>query len=359
MKKKIYAILIALIAIASINVYAKTDRAFYADETVSVKKEINTTSFVAGNNVDVSSTVDGLNFIAGNVVNVSSTQDYAFVAGNIVTLTNVTSKDAFVAGSLIKVIDSDIRDLYAVAETITINSNISRNLYAAGENITINSTIDGDVNLSAEKITIGENAVITGKLTYNENADIDIDKSASVESTKTYKPSENVDVEVEVSPVALIVAEITSKIMSYLSMLAISLLLMVLNKKVFKDIKKIDKDAGNLVKTGLFGFAFLVGLPVAAVILLITVIGLPISIISLLLYGILIYLSLTATTYFFGSWLLKDKIKNEYLQFTITLLAIYVLKMIPIIGGLVGFISLCLGLGIYVTLFSKYIKSNK
>ena len=358
MKKKIYAILIALIALVSINVYAKTDNGFYADETVSVKKDLNTTSFVAGNNVDVSSTVDGLNFVAGNVVNVSSIQDYAFIAGNIVTLTNVTAKDAFVAGSLVKINDSDIRDLYVAGETITIDSNISRNLYAGGENITINSTIDGDVNLSASKITIGDNAVINGRLTYDEDAEINISENAVVESTKTYK-SKDVDVEVEVNPVAIVIGELTARLMSFLSMLVISLLIISLNKKVFKEVKKIDKSAENIIKTTLFGFAFLVGLPVAAVMLLITVICLPISIISLLLYGILCYLSLTVTAYFLGTWLLKDKIKNEYLQFTVALLAIYVLKVLPLIGGLVGFISLCLGLGIYTTLFSKYIKSNK
>lgn len=359
MKKKIYAFLIAIILMCSFNVYAKTDNAFYADETVSVKKNINTTSFVAGNNVDASSNVDGLNFIAGNVVNVSSTQDYAFIAGNIITLSNVTAKDVFVAGSLIKVNDSNIRDLYVAGETITINSNVNRNLYAGGEDITINSIIEGDVNIAAEKITLGENAVIIGKLTYNEDAEIKINENATVENKKTYKPSSGVKVEVKLSPIEIIIGKIMDKLLSFFSMLAISLLLIGLNKKVFKEIKKIDKSSSNIVKTTIFGFAFLFGLPIAAVILLITVIGLPISIISLLLYGILCYLSLTATTYFFGSWLLKDKIKNEYLQFTITLLAIYLLKMLPIVGGLVGFISLCLGLGIYTTLFSNYLKSNK
>lgn len=359
MRKKIYAILIALIAIASINVYAKTDNAFFADDTVSVRNDINTTSFVAGNNVDVSSNVDGLNFVAGNVVNVSSSQDYAFVAGNIVTLTNVSAKDVFVAGSLVKVNESSLRDLYAIGETVKIDTDVDRNVYVAGENITINSTINGDVNVAADNITIGDNAVINGKLIYNDDANIELGKNASVESTKTYKSSAKVDVEVEVNPVAIVIGQITAKLMSFVSMLLISLLLISLNKKVFKEIKKIDKDAGNIAKTALFGFALLVGLPVAAIILLITVIGLPISIISLLLYGILIYLSITATTYFLSSWLLKDKIKNEYLQFTVTLLAIYVLKMLPLIGGLVGFASLILGLGIYVTLFSKYLKSNK
>lgn len=358
MKKKIYAIFLVLIATLSITVNAKTDNAFYSDDSVSVKNSINTTSFVAGNNVDVSSTVDGLNFIAGNNVNVSSTQDYAFIAGNIITLNNVSAKDAFIAGSLIKVNSSIIRDLYVAGETIVVNSDISRNLYAGGENITINSIIDGNVNLAASKITIGENAIINGNLTYNDDAEININKSATIKSTKTYKTN-NAEIEKDINPVTVILSTISAKLMSFISILAISLLLIALNKKVFKEITKIKKDASTIITNVAIGFAVLCGLPIAAIILLFTVIGLPISIISLMLYGILIYLSITPTAYYFGNLLLKNKIKNEYLQFTIALLVIYILKILPFIGGLIGFISLCFGLGVYTTLLNKYIKSNK
>ena len=76
--------------------------------------------------------------------------------------------------------------------------------------------------------------------------------------------------------------------------------------------------------------------------------------ICLLLYGIMFYLSVIPTAYYIGNWIAKDKVENKYLLFAISVLVIYVLRLIPIIGGLVTFISLCFGLGMY----AKLIKEN-
>lgn len=345
MKKTIYLLLVLTLSLLWAPVQAKADNGFFADEDVTLSKSIDTTTFVAGNNIDVTSKIDGASFIAGNNLSISSSQDYIFAAGNSLKVRNANTKDAFLAGSLIEVENSKIRDLYAMGATVKVFSDISRNAYLAGDEVIINSTISGDVKIAADKITIGENAIIEGTLLYPEgdSIELDIDSSAVIGSKETYQVE---DAGVQVT----IVTTIKERILSFLSILIIGLILLALNKKMFTRIEEMPKEASELFKNIGIGLATLILLPVAAILLLITVIGIPLSIISLLLYGIFIYLSAIPASYYIGKWILKDKIKNSYLVLIISLAAIYVLKIVPVIGGIVSFITLLLGLGMFIRL---------
>ena len=352
MKKKLLNIILVLVLLLGINVNAKTTEGFYADESLTLNKEIGTTTFAAGNNVNVSSKIDGISFIAGNNVTLSGNHDYLFTAGNNIVATEITTKDAFIAGNVIKINACNIRDLYVAGETVTIDSNIGRNIYAGGNKVIINGTIEGNVTLGAEEIVIGKETVIKGTLKYPEDSKIDLQEGSKVESIEKYEVE---DINVEVSAVSII----QERIISFVSILLIALILLALNKDVFKKIAELEKSASFILKNTCIGFGYLLLIPIVAIIALITVIGIPLSIISLLIYGIMIYLSVIATSYYLGNWILKDKINNEYLLLTVSLLAIYILKLIPIIGGLVSFISLCLGLSIYINLIISKTKQNK
>lgn len=357
MKKKISLglILILVLSLVSIPVFAK-DEGFYADDDVSLQKNVGQTTFAAGNNVEISSEIDGLAFVAGNNITLSSSQDHLFAAGNSVNLENVSTKDAFLAGNTVNVQSSNIRDLYAAGQNIRIDSNIGRNLYVAGQNVTINSVINGDVIVSAENVRIGKDAVINGTLKYEEGTSLSISETASVAKKKEFKSDA---VKVEVNPTKMFMSKVSETIYAYLSLLVISLILLAISKKSFAKVEKLEKSAGYVLKASLIGLAMLIGLPILAIIVMLTVIGLPLSIISLMFYGILIYLSYIGTSYYFGKWFLKDKIKNDYLLLTVSLLIIYVIRLIPIIGGLVGFISLIFGLGMYTLLIKDNIKAKK
>ena len=141
---------------------------------------------------------------------------------------------------------------------------------------------------------------------------------------------------------------------SVCSILLVGLLLLSLNKKAFDRIDKQEKSAASIFKTALLGFAVLVLVPILSIVLISSTIGIGLGVICLLLYGIMFYLSVIPTAYYIGNWIAKDKVENKYLLFAISVLVIYVLRLIPIIGGLVTFISVCFGLGMY----AKLIKEN-
>ena len=340
MKKSLSILLILVVMLFAVPVHAKENN-FYADENVSVEGNQDGSVFAAGYIVKSESVIDGLGFFAGNKVTIKSTQDHLFAAGYDVVLNGIKTKDAFVAGNTIEIEDSSIRDLYAAASIITINSDLSGDLYASGESVTINGVIDGDVNIAAEKITISEKTVINGTLKYNDDAEINIDDKATINDKVTYE-SKSVDTEVEES----FGSKVVSKILSYISILLVSFVLILVNKNMFVRMKKLDKNA-KLALNLLYGFVVLIVVPIACILAMFTIVGIPLSIITLLLYGILIYLSIIPTAYILGDCILGKKITNDYALMSVSLLILYVIKLIPVLGGLVSFASLIFGLGTY------------
>ena len=354
MKKKwsVLVIVLMILSVISLPVYATEDN-FLADNNLIVEKSIGATTFAAGNNVKTSSTIDGINFVAGNEVEVASKQDYVFAAGNNVKMDNAEAKDAFLAGSKVLVKDSTIRDLYAAAGIVEINSNVSRNAYLAGDSIYINGTIEGDLVVSAEKVILGEKAVITGSFKYPEGSSVKKEEGAEVGKEETYKDT---NVEVDFHPT--FAGKVLNNCLSYLSFLVVALLLLLLKKDLFKKLDKVEKEGMTVLKSFGIGFLTLVATPIMAFIVLFTIIGVPLSILTLIIYGVLIYLAKIPTSYYFGKWILKDKIKNDYWVLVLSLLGIYILKLIPIIGGWVSFFVLCFGLGLYVRLFLESTKKK-
>ena len=350
MKNKIIYLITILLVLLTIPVaYAKQNNNLYVDENVEIKEEIKKSLFTAGNNIVLKSGIDGLNFTAGNNINISSTQDYLFTAGNNINIEKATSKDMFIAGNTINISNSSIRDLYVAGSTIRIDSPVEGTIYAGGDNITLNSTVEEDVYLEASNIRIGKETVIKGTLYYPEDAEISIAESASI--AKQIKSSVE-DVSTKITPIDII----RENFYSYLSILLIGLLLLRFSEKLFKILEKKEKSFNEVIKTMGIGFLFLIGLPIISLCLLLTVIGVSISIISLILYVILIYLSVIPSAYYFGNMLFKDKIDNKYLLLGISLFIVYILRIVPIIGGVVSFISLLFGLGYYTELVKNNIK---
>lgn len=342
MRKKILLIFILLLGIL-IPVNAKEDN-FIANDNVKLKKSFNHSTFIAGNKVEVSSEIEGINFTAGNDITMHNKQDYLFAAGNNIHLEEVASKDTFVAGSSITITDSSIRDLYAAASKVRIDSNIEGNVYIGANSVIINKEINGNVHIAAEEIRIGKNASIKGTLSYPEDAKISIAKEENIKKIKTYKANTK-------EKEKTIVSKITDKVYSTLSLLVIGILLLIVLPKFFDTIGK--KKENELGKNILIGFLGLIGIPLFSLLTIISIIGLPLGIISFVLYIIFIYLSIIPSSYYFGKLLIKDKIENNYLILTISLFAISLLELIPILGGFVSLICTITGLGLMLNSLKK------
>lgn len=365
MKKKLLLYVLLIVLLFPCVIKAEENNILIAGNNVEETKEKDATTFYAGENVFLKTKINGINFAAGSKLTISSNQDYLFAAGETVELNGATTKDAFVAGNNVTVRDSNIRDLYIAGNNVNIVGNIERNVYAAGEQITINANIGNDVYAASQKILVGENAVINGTLYYpknlkddSENKSIEdvpegkliIDSRAEVKNKKASLPADSGKAK------KTLLDKISSFLFRFISMLLIALVSLRCFKGLFKKLEKSDKDPSYILSTSFIGLLVLIALPILSIFVMLTGFGLGLGILALVFYIIMICLSIIPVAYYLGKWLLKGYIENDYLIMTVSLFVLYVVKLIPGIGSLLGFIILIFGLGLFFRLSKEYIE---
>ena len=342
MKKyfKCFIVALVMIMLSITTVNAKSSKDLYqAGDKVSIDEKLDGTSFIAGNEINVNNTIDGIGFVAGNKLNFNANQEYVIGAGNEITIEKDIEKDLFLAANDIKVNGNVLRDTYLAANTITINGNLNRNSYIYANEVTLKGTFNGNVTIYATNINI-EGAKITGTLKYNKDAEIDgLDNTIK---TKTYNVATN-----KITFKEYIYAIVSKYV--HITMLAI--VLVFICEKLFKKSLKQTEDL-TAKKTAVLcgkGFLILIGVPMVALMLLMTGIFSSVGVIGGIIYGILVYIANIFTAYTIAHKLDKKYFKknmNSYILMIVGLFIIYVLSYIPYIGGFVSFLSLLFGLGI-------------
>ena len=342
MKKyfKCFILALVMIMLSIITVNAKSSKdLFQAGDKVSIDEKLDGTSFIAGNEINVNNIIDGISFVAGNKLTFNANQEYVIGAGNEITIEKDIEKDLFLAANDIKVNGNVLRDTYLAANTITINGNLNRNSYVYASEVTLKGTFNGNVTVYAANINI-EGAKITGTLKYNKDAVIDgLDKAIK---TKTYNATTNKITFKEY------IYTIVSK---YVHITMLAIVLVFACEKLFKKSLKQTEDL-TAKKTAILcgkGFLILIGVPMVALMLLLTGIFSSVGVIGGIIYGILVYIANIFTAYTVAHKLDKKYFKknmNSYILMIVGLFIIYVLSYIPYIGGFVSLLSLLFGLGI-------------
>lgn len=313
---------------------------------------------MADTDVNVSGQANDLIILAGNNINSNASGLYSFIAGNTVNLSNVIEKDIFIAGKSISIDGNVGRDAFLAGSDISINSNIGRNVqvFASTFRIGNNAVINGDINVFATNISIADGAVINGTVTYYDTATTNI---PSYVKTNIIKDTRADNDELKTNP--SLTSKIQDRIFWSIANFVLFALTLLIAPGLFKKVS--DANRSGSVETYLkslgFGFLLLFFVPLLAIILMITLIGMPFGFISLLLYVLLIIYSTVFVGYLIGDTIFKDKM-NNYLKGLIGIIIIEVLKIIPVIGGIVSFATVLISLGLLVVaLLKKSVKVNE
>ena len=216
-----------------------------------------------------------------------------------------------------------------VGEQATIGRDVR---IAAGE-ITIFGTLMDNAQISGGQITLGPDAQIMGNLTYTSPTEID---TSAVQGTAVWiePPEFNV------------ISYLLGKLISILMLMVTGLVMLLIAGRYTESVSKNITESYWL-SLGL-GLLALIAVPIVSVILMITVIGLPLGIILLMGYGISIFLSFVLVSYVLGK-LFFQNVSTRYVSAYVHMIAgvvfFVVLTSIPIIGGIITFLSLLFGLG--------------
>lgn len=340
MRKFITSVLVFVVAFLTFGVTKASAAKILTNDkgTVTVAKGevINDDVFIGAATAEVDGTINGDVFIGAQTVRVTGT-----VNGNLhIGAQNVMLTGANIKGSVI-----------TGGQTIIIDNTsvIGGSIMAGGENVTIDSQVKRNVFVGTGVLSIGDNARVGRDLFYASNQATISSKAkitGSVFKSEAKAPQAPQVSQKQVGQF-MTTAKIFSSIISYLGLLIIGLIFI---KFPHHFPLVVGKVTNSFWKSLGVGFLAIIALVPALIILAITVIGIPLAGLILLIFILFSFLSKIVVGAAIGNWISEKahwKI-NTFWPFALGLLIIYILKIIPIAGGLFGFVVMLVGIGALV-----------
>lgn len=317
----------------------------------AISSDLNDDAFLAGQSVSVQAPVNGELFGAGNVVTITKRVARSiFAAGNTVTIEEGAGYNVFAAGQTVTLKGTIEHDVYAAGQTVTLDPNvvIKGSLRIGGQNVSLAGNIQGDVYFSGSNVT--SSAVIGGMakgevdsltftggsiakdLTYKSNKDASglnnvtiAGKTTRDTSPRTYQKQRNRSGEI---------------IFPLLTALVAGAALILLVPRKIEEVSETVRT--NWGKSFLYGLLALIVTPIAALVILATIVGAPIGLIVMVLYFVLLYLAMVIGKIILGQLLLQvGKVKGANLWWAlfVGVVLFAILRLIPVLGGLIAVIT--------------------
>jgi hypothetical protein len=239
-------------------------------------------------------------------------------------------------GSVLVDRDETVHDLIVVDGDVTIRGEVTGDVVVVDGDITIRGSVAGDVVAVSGLATLGQRGRVAGDLVYGDEKPVQAPGSRVAGDVEKFKIGD-----------ASIVAAIGFWIGFTISLLLLGVVLLLLAPRAGEAVARAGKDKPLLA--GLVGLGALILLPVIAIVACITVIGLPLGIVLLLLILPLYAVGYLSAALVVGRLILK---KALILAFVVGLVILQLVTLIPIVGGIVGFLATIFGLGaLIVALF--------
>lgn len=325
-------------------------------EIVEISGVVNGDVLAAGGEVYIKGDVNGDVLALGGTVVVEGnvSQDVRVVAGETEISGNVGRNVSVLAGNLSVEEPSVIGGgLAAGVGTAVLSSGIEGDAKLFAGELTINGVVGGDVEVSTERVRIGENADISGDITYLSENEIRIDRQASISGRIARSTSPKLAPNIsDMSGAERLLSDIRwySHMLSFLAALIVGVILVRFYPNF---LVTVSENLGkNFIKNTLIGFASFILIPVFLLILAITIVGLPLSFLLFLTYIASLYLSKIFLAFWLGRKLYKSA-KSVYATLLVGLLAFYIMRIIPIFGFFVGILALFVGLGVVLTSYPE------
>lgn len=319
---------------------------YAAGGTVDVLATVEGDVVVAGGRITVGERVSGDVMAAGGAVSVNaSVGDDVRLAGGDVRLGGSVGGDALAAGGNVTLLpDSSVEGrAWLSGGRVDVAGVVGRELKASGGRIVLSGRVNGDVELTGRSIRILESAIIDGDLVYRSPQAADIASEAQIRGSVRYEPVE--------WPTAAIVATLAGVgILVLLSLILTGIGLFLLFPRVIANaVTSIRAEPLKCLGLGLAVFA---ATPVVISVLFVIVIGWLPAIVIGALYLILLLAGFLTGAFYVGElgWRLRKRRKvsktGRLLSFVVALILISLLGLVPLLGTLLLFALMLLGVGV-------------
>jgi cytoskeletal protein CcmA (bactofilin family) len=361
---KIFPVLFFLLVIFSVIPVTEAAMVVTGDSmTIGPGETIDDDLYMFGDVITISGMVTGDAIIFGREViidgtvmgsvltfaqNINITGDVAGTirgAANNIYFRGSTGRDLMMAANMVSIEGEVGSDYFVAANRSVITGSVGRHIRAALATLVIDGPVGGNVYAVVENLTLRPGAVVGGEINYtSENEAAVSDQAVTGPINRQDPPRERT-----VLPPA---RRAWSFIRPVLSLLAVALLMAALFPGATgKTARNIRERPGLSIG---FGALVVFLTPLAALLVLFTVIGIPISFLSMLLYIVLIYLSRVFAGYFLAD-LVFDRFGWKLHPIWTTLAGVFVLALlirIPYIGWALHLTAVLFGTGAFILYLS-------
>ncbi|MGH8242695.1 MAG: bactofilin family protein [Steroidobacteraceae bacterium] len=315
----------------------------------SARASLGGNEFLAGGQVELGGRVRRNAFVSGGDVTVeASVGRNLFAAGGDVRLAGEVEGDARLAGGALSIArDASVAgDATLAGGTIEVDGPVGGDLHAFGERIVVNGVVDGDVRMAGEDLRIGPDARIAGRVLYRSDEALVVASGAQLAGGVERSTSDRA-------------WRRAARGASIISGITISLGMVLLGAILVLGMPRFSREAAASIRSkpwhalGL-GIVMLVGVPMALVALVVTIIGIPLAVLLAFAYGALLMLGWLIAAIFLGDLALERidaaKLGSVWWRALFMLLAIVVIaivKQVPVAGPIVCWLLFLAGVGAF------------
>ena len=236
-------------------------------------------------------------------------------------------------------------DVTVFAGELTLDGKVGGNLKGSAGTLIITGVVGKDVSITADNITLMPNAQVRGNFKYKSEKQAKIESGALISGETVWNKKESK--KEKESKSVFSAKSLITKTLFLLALMITGIVLSLLCKKNAYQAKKAVGE--SFLKSMGLGFVFLVCIPIAIIILLITVIGIPLAVISLFAYLILIYIAKIPVAAYLGERIIKALGKEGEPSFIwsmiLGLVVLTIFLNIPYLEWLIYFVVLFTGFG--------------
>lgn len=295
--------------------------------TVTVKGTINGNLVAAGSHVEIRGTVTGSAYLAGEDLRVSGKVERSLVTaggGLVVTPSGTIGRTWLAAGDMIRHEGTVGRALWAGAGTLSVKGRVGQELKAGVRQFSVQegAVIEGPINYWSSRTGTFAPGIRTGEITFHETRD-------------EWRGATNLG------------SATGWHVFQFLGFLVVGLLVLALMPGLRRSFPATVTEKPWQVP--LAGFLALLAIPVALIVLLLTVVGIPLSLLGMLAMPVVTYVSQVLVSWTAGH-LLAERVEGMRtwswpLVFLVGALLTTLVTLVPGFGGLAGFLFVCYGLG--------------
>lgn len=305
--------------------------AYIFGSDITVSGVVNGDVLVAGGNITIDGTINGNLRAAGGNVIVNGT-----VEKNITTFSGYTviTDQATLGGSLT-----------SLSGDVALHAPLPKGMTIAAASTTISNIVGGNITAAVENLNFADGANIEGNVNYWSQTPATLATNANIEGDFNHfaPPSSRINLDSVMSTLSLIA--VTLMIIFFVGALSIGLIFIKIMPNHMDTMA--DTAIQKTSKSLLYGFLAMIAVPIAIIILLITLVGIPLALILGVMYLIVLYISKIIVGYAIGRRLFATRQKPPARGWILLwgMLLLTICGFVPLAGWVVDLASLLIGTG--------------